>query len=81
LIDGLFSRTPISIKPAIFAASSPRANWIDGLLYLSPDFDQIRAAPQPGQIHPDHRKPSNPCKTAPQPELNGDGNSGLGKLS
>jgi hypothetical protein len=68
LIDDLFSRTPISIKSAIFAVSSPRANRIDGLLFLSLDFDQIRVVSQSGQTHSDHRKPSNSCKTASQSE-------------
>ncbi len=66
MIDGLFSRTPISIKPAIFAASSPSAIWF-GDLFFWISADQIRAVPQPGQIHPDPAS-RYPCKIAPQPE-------------
>jgi hypothetical protein len=38
-----------SIILTIFAASSPRANWIQTIYSFEPRFNQIRAAPQPEQ--------------------------------
>jgi hypothetical protein len=101
LIDGLFSRTPISIKPVIFLPPAARVRFDSAISsfesqptkFVSPRSQGkitphrisashqtlAKTAPQPE--HPsDPRKPLNPCKIAPQPELNGDGNSGLGKV-